>query len=169
MAPGKAPSEGTKVTMGKDAPSTSAATGAVASDSLAAESQTFLQSNNVAAQQPSSEALATPSKPRETTQAVSASGAASSAGAAPSYVSDVYLKDPSGPHGKNIKEDNSIGTEDKTKNTSFSEFGTNNDPGMAAEQKFALADAAAASSTGARQTAQDGKTPYDALGSEKEA
>jgi hypothetical protein len=170
MAPGKAPSEGTKVTAGQNAPYTSEATGAVAPDSLAAESQTFRQSNEATAQETPRENASYSSRPQEGPQFTSGTGAAPrNVETAPSYVNNLYHSDPSGPHGKNIKEDDSIGTEDKAKNASFSEFGTKNDPGLAAEQKFTLSDTAPSGSIGERQQGITGKTTYDALGSEREA
>ncbi|KAI1749737.1 HET-domain-containing protein [Xylaria castorea] len=53
---------------------------------------------------------------------------------APSYVDNQFYRDPSGPHGKNIKEDDSIGTGDTAKNASFSaEIGSKDDPSLLAE------------------------------------
>jgi hypothetical protein len=167
MSSGKAPSEGTKVTKG--APYTSEATGPVPSDSLAAESKAFTQSNEAQPQDYPKESLTSSSTPREAPSSGSTSGGPKSVGTAPTYVNNLYHRNESGPHGKNIKEDNSIGTEDQAKNASFSEFGTNEDPARLAEKKFTLADSAAASSTGARQQTLDKSTPYDALGSEREA
>ncbi|RYO93835.1 hypothetical protein DL766_005079 [Monosporascus sp. MC13-8B] len=161
MSPGKAPSEGQKVTAGQNAPYTSEAIGRVAPDSLASESQAFRQANE-----------ATPQQSENFSSGAGAAGAAGATGAthnadpAPTYVNNQYNRDPSGPHGKNLKGDNSIGNE---KNTSVSEFGTKDDPGAAAEQKFTLADSTNAGSTGGRQKGIDGKTPYDALGSEANA
>ncbi|RYO83881.1 hypothetical protein DL764_009409 [Monosporascus ibericus] len=158
MSPGKAPSAGQKVTAGQNAPYTSEATGRVAPDSLASESQAFRQANQAIPRQSENVSSGT--------DAAGAGGATHNADPAPTYVNSQYYRDPSGPHGKNLKEDNSIGNE---KNTSFSEFGTKDDPGAAAEQKFTLADSSNAASTGGRKKEIDGKTPYDALGSEANA
>ncbi|KAH9909895.1 hypothetical protein F4778DRAFT_23911 [Xylariomycetidae sp. FL2044] len=175
----KAPSEGTKVKPGKDAPVTQEGPGVVAADSLAAESQTFREANQAEPQQVSREDLSAPSKPHEADSArdhsstgtgkSSSSSSAAHVEPAPTYVQNQYNKYPGGPHGKNIKEDDSIATEDKNKNASFSEFGTKNDPARAAEQKLARADAANPASTGGREKHIDGSTPYDALGRESEA
>ncbi|KAI1411863.1 hypothetical protein F5Y13DRAFT_164501 [Hypoxylon sp. FL1857] len=159
---GKAPSEGTKVTAGKNAPITTEGPGVVAQDSLATESQAFRQANQAEPQQVPRENLTSASKPHEGSTG-SLGQSSSHAGTAPSYVQSQYLKDHAGPHGKNIKEDDSIGTEDKAKNASFSEFGTKNDPGLAAEQKFTLSGTANASSTGGREKGVDAQQPYGAL------
>ncbi|CAJ2510478.1 Uu.00g132870.m01.CDS01 [Anthostomella pinea] len=189
--PAKAPSEGTKVTLGMDAPVTKEGTGAVASDSLAAESQTFRNANDVrnttsaGAQTTTGNATSSASSGGSGSGPGSKSGAGSGSGTgsggtgagagskhvdtAPTYVLNQYHRDPAGPHGKNIKEDDSIGTEDKTKNTSFSEFGTKNDPAALAEKKIELGNSAVGGSTGGREKGVDGKTPYDALASEEQA
>ncbi|KAI0001392.1 hypothetical protein F4779DRAFT_604258 [Xylariaceae sp. FL0662B] len=167
----KAPSEGTKVTAGKNAPITSEGPGAVASDSLAAESQAFQQANEAEPQIfPHENLTAASSKPHEGSTTAESSTSGSHAGStAPSYAQNIYHQDPKGPHGKNIKEDESIATEDKNRNASFSEFGTKNDPAAAAERKFALADAVPAASSGGRQKHIEGQTTFEALESEEEA
>ncbi|KAI0517597.1 hypothetical protein F5B22DRAFT_110845 [Xylaria bambusicola] len=160
----KAPSAGTKVTTGRNAPVTQEGPGAI-NDSLAAESEAFRQANRVegasiSARAPgSSTAYTQGSMPRES--------GTSDAQAAPTYVNSQYRRDPSGPHGKNITEDNSIGTEDRSKNASFAaEIGSKDDPSLLAEQKFSQANSLGAGAGGARQRAVDDKTPYDALGEE---
>ncbi|KAI2602445.1 hypothetical protein GGR54DRAFT_501602 [Hypoxylon sp. NC1633] len=175
---GKASSEGTKVSGGQNAPVTNESTGLViAEGSLAAESQTFRKANQAVPQQVPRENLTSASRPHESGvhKAAPSSFDATygqgdyNASAAPSYVQSQYIKDQSGPHGKNLKEDDSIGTEDKTKNTSFSEFGTKNDPGLAAEQKFTRSNATGGGSTGGREKGVDSKQPYEALGGDTEA
>lgn len=172
MSPNKAPSEGQKVTLGKNAPVTREGPGLVDAGSLAAESETF-RSANEAAPTLSHENI-TPSRPHEGRNAPNShpnTGVATrNVETAPTYVSSQYIRDPAGPHGKNLKEDDSIGTEDRAKNVSFTEFGTKNDPGRLAEQKFTAMDSTpAASVPGARQKGIDGKTVYDALGSDSPA
>lgn len=171
MPSGTAPSAGTKVTMGKDAPYASEATGAVASDSLAAESQAFRQNNEGAPQAYPHESLTGASSKSSSTPAAASTGSApASAGTAPSYVQNVYHQDQSGPHGKNIHHDESIATEDKNKNASFSaEIGSENDPARLAEKKFALAGQAPATSIGERQHTVNTETRFDALGSNESA
>lgn len=146
-------SAGTKVTAGQNAPVTQEGPGAVPPGSLAAESQAFQSSND---------APGTQSKPQE-----GGSGTANAnAGTAPSYVENLYHKE-GGPKGKNLKEDpNMEGT-----NTSFTEFGTENDPARAAEDKITrqTITPAAAAPEGGRQQGKDNQTPFDALGAEKEA
>ncbi|KAK5627482.1 hypothetical protein RRF57_003197 [Xylaria bambusicola] len=157
----KAPSAGTKVTMGRNAPVTQEGPGAI-NDSLAAESQAFRQANNVegaeshqqhqpqegasiSARAPGSSAAYTQgSMPRET--------GTSHAQAAPTYVSNQYYRYPGGPRGKNIMEDKSIGTEDRAKNTSFAaEIGSKDDPSLLAEQRFGQVNSLPAGAGGARQ------------------
>ncbi|KAI1339084.1 hypothetical protein F5Y15DRAFT_384746 [Xylariaceae sp. FL0016] len=163
----KAPSEGTKVTLGQNAPVTQEGPGAIASDSLAAESQTFREANHAEpGQAPKPQQGAHAAQPSGST---GSTGGAQHVGTAPTYVENMNQTYAGGPHGKNIKEDDSIGTEDKAKNASFTEFGTENDPGMAAEQKFTRAAVASAGTSAGREKELDGKTPYDALGAEKEA
>ncbi|KAI1396306.1 hypothetical protein F4819DRAFT_143449 [Hypoxylon fuscum] len=173
---GKASSEGTKVTAGKNAPVTGEGTGVVAQDSLAAESQAFRQANQTEPQSVAHEDLTSASKPHEGgihQKAPSASTTPTqgdhNGAAAPSYVQSQSLKDTSGPHGKNLKEDDSIGTEDKSKNTSFSAQGTKNDPGRAAVDKFTRANVSNAGSTGGREKGIDNEQPYGALGGDTEA
>lgn len=172
----KAPSEGTKVTTGGNAPKTSEGSGVVAQDSLAAESQFFLQANQAAPQQVVREDLTSASKPHESGIHQKASSGSTTtrqgdhnAAAAPSYVQSQFLKDQAGPHGKNLKEDDSIATEDKSKNTSFPKLGTVDDPGRAAVEKFARANTANAGSTGGREKGIDNKQPYGVLGSDAQA
>lgn len=90
---------------------------------------------------------------------------------APTYVNNVLgtNRDPhEGPHGKNIKEDDSIATEDKRKNASFAEFGTKADPGRLAEQNFAMraTQGEITDSSAPRQSKiAEGNTPWEVLGS----
>ncbi|KAI6093205.1 hypothetical protein F4821DRAFT_222439 [Hypoxylon rubiginosum] len=171
----KAPSEGTKVTAGKNAPVTSGGHGTVAQDSLAAESQSFQQSNQTAPQQVSRQDLTSTSKSHEGgIHQKAASNPTSKQGnhnaaAAPSYVQSQFLKDPSGPHGKNLTEDESIATEDKSKNASFSKQGTKDDPSNAAMEQFNRANTTNVGATGGRETGIDNEQPYAALGSDAPA
>ncbi|XXG99723.1 dihydroxy-acid dehydratase ilv3 [Hypoxylon texense] len=175
----KAPSAGTKVTAGKNAPVTSEGHGVVAQDSLAAESQSFQQANQTAPQQVGREDLTSAPKPHEGGIHQKASSGSAFAtkptqgdhngAAAPSYVQSQSLKDPSGPHGKNLTEDEGIATEDKSKNTSFSKQGTADDPGRAAAEQFNRANTANAGSAGGREKGIDNEQPYGALGSDVQA
>ncbi|KAI1455397.1 hypothetical protein F4805DRAFT_436075 [Annulohypoxylon moriforme] len=169
----KTPSEGTKVTPGRNAPVTNEGPGFVAQDSLAAESQSFRRANEVAPQDFHKEDIPSKSGPKPHEGGVHQNAPTSSgptaAGTAPSYVQSQYMKAPGGPHGKNITEDESIGTEDREKNASFSQFGTKADPGREAEQKFTLGQVANAGATGGRERRVDGEQPYGVLGSNEEA
>ncbi|KAI1283558.1 hypothetical protein F5Y07DRAFT_349969 [Xylaria sp. FL0933] len=175
----KAPSAGTKVTLGANAPIKQEGPGAVPPDSLAAESQAFKQANAVgddtqesrpqegasaSARAPGTSSTYTQSSmPRET-------GSSGGAPAAPTYVQNQYIRDPSGPHGKNIKEDNSIGTEDRAKNASLSaEIGSKDDPALLAERKFTQANTntVAPGNVGGRERPTEDKTTYDVLGDQE--
>lgn len=91
-----------------------------------------------------------------------------SADAAPSYVENQFLRDPSGPHGRNIKEDDSIGTGDETKNASFeAEIGSKDDPSLLAERKFEQRNSIVPGSSGGRERTVREKTTYDALGDQE--
>lgn len=171
----KAPSAGTKVTTDRNAPVIQEGPGAVLPDSLAAESQAFQQANQVGTNsqqsRPQEGASASARAPggssAHTKKGMSRETGSSNVAAAPTYVLNQYYRDPSGPHGKNITEDNSIGTEDRSKNISFAaEIGSKDDPGLLAEQKFAQVNSLPAIAGGGRQKGVDDKTPYDALGEE---
>jgi hypothetical protein len=171
---------GQKVDLGKNAPVTREGPGAVTSDSLAAESQAFKSANEVSSTVPRENLSTTTHETGSTQQyshpdtGASAQRATSGAGTAPTYVNSVvnpHGSDTSGPHGKNLKEDEGL-SQDKSKNASFTEFGTKKDPGALAEKNFALKDSAVAGgagATGARQTGVDGKQPFGALSSEERA
>ncbi|KAH8164307.1 hypothetical protein CIB48_g3921 [Xylaria polymorpha] len=137
----KAPSAGTKVSAAPNDPIIQEGPGAVQPDSLAAESRAFRQAN---------------------------SAGIGSADAAPSYVENQFLRDPSGPHGRNIKEDDSIGTGDETKNASFeAEIGSKDDPSLLAERKFEQRNSIVPGSSGGRERTVREKTTYDALGDQE--
>ncbi|KAJ8125976.1 hypothetical protein O1611_g7662 [Lasiodiplodia mahajangana] len=88
--------------------------------------------------------------------------------AAPTYVENQFRRDPRGLHGKNIKEDKSVGTGDDEKNASFSaEIGAEDDPSLLAERKFSQANAAAPGASGGREKTVEEKTTYDVLGDQE--
>ncbi|KAI1288224.1 hypothetical protein F5Y03DRAFT_379975 [Xylaria venustula] len=172
----KAPSAGTKVSAGKDDPVIQEAPGAVNPDSLAAESQAFQQANRagVDSQQsrPQEGASASARAPGTSTTypggAMSRETGSQRAETAPTYVENQYRRDPSGPHGKNITEDDSIGTEDRAKNASFAaEIGSKDDPSLLAERKITQANSVAPGSSGGRERTVDDKTTYDVLGDQE--
>ncbi|KAI0015982.1 hypothetical protein F4780DRAFT_32381 [Xylariomycetidae sp. FL0641] len=154
----KAPSEGTKVTAGQNAPVTNEGPGAVPAGSLASESAAF-KSANQADSNTSGNPAAGPGQS-------GSGGSGANAGAAPSYVENQYHRDPAGPHGKNLTEDPSLGTGDDVKNASMAPIGSKDDPALAAENKIAAstADTSTAGSQAGRETQGDGKTTYSALG-----
>ncbi|KAI1424754.1 hypothetical protein F5Y12DRAFT_429965 [Xylaria sp. FL1777] len=169
----KAPSAGTKVTAGKDAPTTQEGPGVVEPDSLAAESQAFREANSAdldnqqrRQQEGASASARAPGTSISYSQGAMARETGSGgAEAAPTYVESQYRRERGGPHGKNITEDDSIGTEDRAKNASFAaEIGSKDDPSLLAERKFGQTNAAAPGSVGGRETSVDDKTTYDVLG-----
>ncbi|KAI5865390.1 hypothetical protein GGS23DRAFT_559007 [Durotheca rogersii] len=167
---GKAPSEGTKVTAGKDAPVTREGPGIVTEDSLAAESRFFRQANEAAPQHISPVVLTAPSNtPQSGAHNPTAKQGDRNAAAAPSYVQSQYASDPSGPHGRNVREDDDIGTDGRYTNASFSEFGTRGDPGRAAEQKFTHPGSVNAGTTAGREKRVDDDQPFIVLGSDAQA
>lgn len=101
---GKAPSEGTKVTAGQNAPVVREGAGAVPSESLAAQSVRegggFAENRNI-------NEVGSRAGAGITTQLHGSVGASAEpqGGAAPGYVGSVYARDAAGPHGKNITED----------------------------------------------------------------
>ncbi|KAI0967562.1 hypothetical protein F4678DRAFT_445988 [Xylaria arbuscula] len=172
----KAPSAGTKVSAGRNDPVIQEGPGAVNSDSLAAESQAFQQANRagVGSQQSRPQEGASASARAPGTSATYSQGAmpqetgSRGAEAAPTYVESQYRRDPSRPHGKNITEDDSIGTEDRAKNASFAaEIGSKDDPSLLAERKINQANSVAPGSSGGRERTVDDKTTYDVLGDQE--
>lgn len=101
---GKATSEGTKVTLGENAPVVREGAGAVQSESLAAQSVReggeFANNRNI-------NEVGDKTGASITSQLHSSVGASAEpqGQAAPGYVSSQYTRDPAGPHGKNITED----------------------------------------------------------------
>ncbi|KAI1816681.1 hypothetical protein GGS20DRAFT_536510 [Poronia punctata] len=164
----KAPSAGAKVT--SNAPSMQEAPGAVDSGSLAAESEAFRQGNSSADMRPQEgQHHAAPGTAGGYSGGSMKNTAQSRANPAPSYVENQYYRDPNGPHGKNITEDNSIGTQDKSKNASFTaEIGSKDDPSLLAEQKFTRGNSATAGSTAPREGGKVGdKTMFEGIGSQE--
>jgi len=158
--PSTTTSVGTKVTT--NAPTKQEAPGPVNPDSLAAESQAFREANSVeigssnnqqqSRPQEGADARAPGTSSNKKKKKKKSSSETKHVDKAPTYVQTLYYRDPKGPHGKNIKEDDSIGTEDQSKNLSFTaDIGTKDDPGLLAERRFALGNSAPARSTAPRQ------------------
>ncbi|KAK0392050.1 hypothetical protein NLU13_1548 [Sarocladium strictum] len=169
MSPNKAPSEGQKVDLGQNAPTKTEGTGAVASESLAAESthkgggfasNPSSRSENISANgNQSSSTIRNANTGSSNTEGSSVA----SAGTAPTYVNAQYIKG-SGPHGKNITEgfDDSK-TEDGIKKAFNADLGSINDPSRQAEQQFELNQNAQSRGAGPRQGNLTNETKYDAL------
>ncbi|KAH8902377.1 hypothetical protein BR93DRAFT_932293 [Coniochaeta sp. PMI_546] len=144
MSSNQAPSAGVKVTS-NPAPTRREGAGAVAPDSLAAESSTFTSSNRNAA--PGSGPTQTSGKvsaPGEGGVNAGSSGSlenqASYAGAAPSYVNRQFQAGEGGPKGKDLREVESFesGVKDGREAAFGAEPGSELDPGRAAEAGFGL-------------------------------
>lgn len=177
------PTHGQKVDLGADGPVTTEGLGEL-SGSLAAESHTFKEANQVSEErlhqtkETSSSSSYSPNEPGSASRHSGSSKGKTEQGShadkAPTYVNNVLgtERDPhEGPHGTNIKEDDSISTEDKTKNASFSQFGTKADPGRLAEAKFSLGvhSGVKTSVGGGQSDGNDGKGAFDALDRKTEA
>lgn len=88
----------------------------------------------------------------------------SSAGTAPSYVSNQYARDSSGPHGKNIHEGfDDAGVRDGLKAALASEPGSKDDPSRLAEKQFEQSQNSASRAGGPRQTGLATESQYDVL------
>ncbi|WYZ46674.1 hypothetical protein EsH8_IX_000899 [Colletotrichum jinshuiense] len=160
----KAPSAGTKFEPGSAAPTRNEATGPVPSDSLAAESARgggeF--ANNAPSGTSSSRRTAGGSAPGS-----GASSIPGQAGAAPTYVNNQYIRDPAGPHGKNIQEGfDAKDTKDGIQAAFNAQPGSENDPGRVAEQGFLQSQTKAGRDAGPRQTEATGRTVYENLTSD---
>ncbi|KAI8626310.1 hypothetical protein F5Y19DRAFT_478677 [Xylariaceae sp. FL1651] len=172
------PRGGTKVTLGKDAPIKKEGPGPVPPDSLAAESQAFREVNEVDEQQISrpqeGRASAPPRAPGTSTshsKGTNTEGTgAKNVGTAPTYVLNQYIRYPGGPHGKDIKEDDGLSSEDKAKNASFTaDIGSKDDPSLLVEQNMRVRNTAvpgAVPGSSGRGNVIDEKTTYDMPGTE---
>ncbi|KAF6806329.1 hypothetical protein CSOJ01_08905 [Colletotrichum sojae] len=175
----KAPSAGTKVcsprlrpssqTPGASAPVKKEPAGPVPEGSLAAESArgggAFASNEGVRSSSGTSGTSGTGSASRS-----GASSVPGKAGTAPTYVNNQYIRDQSGPHGKNITEGfDTKNTKDGVQEAFKSEVGGENDPGRAAERHFQLSQTKAARDAGPRQTETGSQTVYDKLESDVQA
>ncbi|PTB63407.1 hypothetical protein BBK36DRAFT_1181842 [Trichoderma citrinoviride] len=162
----KAGPDGTKVTLGQDAPVTREGPGVVQSESLAAQS---LHSGGEFSNNRSSETEAISGSDLKTQ--AGRGGEDSNGAPAPNYVVDQYLTGKGGPHGKNIKEgiDESElrGKEsDGLQKALRAEPGSENDPSRLAEERMLERDTLRAEGSGPRQGGVEGGTKYDGLENE---
>ncbi|KAK7746363.1 hypothetical protein SLS53_002322 [Cytospora paraplurivora] len=161
---GKAPSEGTKVNLGENAPVVREGAGAVASESLAAES--FREGGEFSKNRNISEIDSNTTAHHSSKAPSSAPAPAEShAETAPSYVNTQNIRDSAGPHGKNITEDPELIGRPAKFNV---EPGSKDDPARLAEQKLA-AKQATAPGAGQGQADAGNTQPYDALDNETSA
>ena len=175
MSNNKAPSFGTKVDLGENAPVRAEGAGTVLSESLAAES--YREGGDFASNrdaQPenmsSSGSYESASRTANTGSGNASSGSTeprSFGGTAPSYVENQYIKDSSGPHGRNLTEGgwDESKIEDGIQKSFNAELGSKNDPARVAEQQMELNNNAQSRAAGPKQSELTNKTPYDALGS----
>ncbi|KAG6001350.1 hypothetical protein E4U21_004426 [Claviceps maximensis] len=100
----KAPSAGTKVHAGKNAPVTQESAGLVLNDSLAAESYQaggkFAENRDARPEHASYEPVG-----KTSARGTHAGVEGTQGDPAPSYITSQYISDPHGPHGKNLKEE----------------------------------------------------------------
>lgn len=171
MSTNKAPSEGQKVDLGQNAPTKTEGTGAVPSESLAAQSSReggdfssnpSSRSENVPAGRHSSSSTGRTENTSNTGSSQN-EGSAASAGTAPTYVNAQYIKS-SGPHGKNLTEgfDDSK-TEDGVQKAFNATPGSINDPSRQAELQFELNQNAQSRGAGPKQGELTNETKFDAL------
>jgi len=105
----------------------------------------------------------------DTTGSNQTGGNTGSADAAPTYVNNQYIRDPSGPKGANLTE-GGFDSDDKNNASFNNEIGTENDPGRLAEGKFQRENAESGPDAGyPRQKGVTGEGSFDALGGETSA
>lgn len=92
------------------------------------------------------------------------SGNNRTAGTAPTYIADQYVRDTKGPHGKNIQEGfDDAGTRDGLKAALGAEPGSDQDPSRLAEHQMDLKNNAKSAPAVPRDTHLTNETKYDAL------
>jgi hypothetical protein len=183
------PSHGQKVDLGRNAPVTNEGTGKVDSQSLAAESGAFAsgqsRSENTSGESGHEATHATikdnaPTDPTRYAQTAvenpsasasehtSSTSKQSSAGTAPSYVANQYIRDNSGPHGKNIIEGgwDESKARDGLQAALASEPGSKDDPSRLAEMQFQQNQLRGARDAGPKQGELSNETKYDGLKSD---
>jgi len=187
----RVPSEGTKVTLGKNAPVKREGAGVVAPDSLAAESvqgggefannaninmssHTFSTSssdknNKNDKNNKSSSDVPASAPPHEPADVGHSSGLTSDIQGqdAPTYVNNQHIRDAAGPHGKNITEDPDM----TGRPAKFDvEVGSQDDPARLAELKMQTKQARVPGIAGTEAGVQGGdEQPYGALGGDTSA
>jgi hypothetical protein len=92
----------------------------------------------------------------------------SSAGTAPTYVNNQYIRNPGGPHGKNITEGgwDESQAKDGLKAALESEPGSENDPSRLAERQFQQNLSRGGRDAGPKQGSLDSETKFDGLESD---
>ncbi|KAK2037653.1 hypothetical protein LZ31DRAFT_509271 [Colletotrichum somersetense] len=165
----KPPSAGTKVELGAAAPTRPEAPGPVQPDSLAAESAghggKFSENSGV---DPNTSKNTDSDNSNNSARA--GTGGSSTADPAPTYVLNQYIRDPKGPHGKNIHE----GFDDKNVKDGLQEAlraepGSENDPARVAEQELLKSQLGPGRYAGPRETEISGPIVYEKLDSDVQA
>ncbi|KAH7309572.1 hypothetical protein B0I35DRAFT_482331 [Stachybotrys elegans] len=165
-----APSAGTKVKAGQDGPTKQENAGLVKPESLASESLNeggaFTSNTGI-----HSENLTSHSNQPGSQHNTRSSGKATSAGTAPTYVNNQYIRDPAGPHGKNLKEGDwdESKAEDGLKKALSSEPGSKDDPSRLAEQQFQMNRGNMGGNIANKPQPSGGKAAYDTLKSDESA
>ncbi|KAK3316683.1 hypothetical protein B0H66DRAFT_561925 [Apodospora peruviana] len=175
MASHKAPSAGQRVHLGKDAPISIEGTGAVASDSLAAES---LRRSGGFASNEGAEAGQGPTKTTHSAKPGRSGHAGASnpdslenqesyAGTAPSYVEAGGVDESAArPHGKNLTEGGFAGS--GTSSGKLAEPGSMQDPSRQAERDTGIGEQGSKSGS-KKKVAVGDEQPYGVLGGDTDA
>ncbi|KAK2022172.1 hypothetical protein LX32DRAFT_603322, partial [Colletotrichum zoysiae] len=158
-----------QVDLGAAAPTRPEAPGPVPPDSLAAESARhggeFAKNSGV-----DPNALKNTGGDSSNNSARAGTGGSSKADPAPTYVLNQYIRDPKGPHGKNIHE----GFDDKNVKDGLQEAlraepGSENDPGRVAERELLKSKLGPGRYAGPRETEISGPIVYEKLDSDVQA
>ncbi|KAK1990066.1 hypothetical protein LX36DRAFT_664601 [Colletotrichum falcatum] len=166
----KPPSAGTKVDLGAAAPVRPENAGPVPPDSLAAESAVqggeFAKNRGV-----DPNTLSSSNSNSNSNKTSSNTGASSKAEPAPTYVLNQYIRDPKGPHGKNIREgfDDEEGVRDGVQEAFRAEPGSENDPAREAERELLKSRIKPGRYAGPRETGISGPMVFEKLDSDVQA
>ena len=166
-----APSAGTKVKPGNNGPTKQENAGLVQPESLAAESLNeggaFTSNTGIHSENTTSHS----NEPGSHHSSSAGGKNPRSADSAPTYVNNQYIRDDSGPHGKNLKEgdwDDSKAA-DGLKKALASEPGSMDDPSRVAEKQFLMNRGPMGGNVGNKPQPSGGKEGYDALDSNASA
>ncbi|KAK2016063.1 hypothetical protein LZ32DRAFT_601656 [Colletotrichum eremochloae] len=180
----KPPSAGTKVELGAAAPVRAESPGPVAPDSLAAESARhggpFAENRGVDPNAFSENSSSSNNNNNNNNNSSSRTGTGAAPGSgssipgqgapAPTYVLNQYIRDPKGPHGKNITEGfETEGVKDGLQEALKAEPGSENDPARVAERELLKSQARPGRYAGPRENDISGPILYEKLDSDVQA